>query len=51
MEPVRPYKTTYHHANAYWMARFSGEVYTKVSDNDYRPDEEKILASLKRDDE
>ena len=47
---VSPYKTGLHQGNAYWMARFSKEVYLKKSDNNQIPDEDKILANLKQDD-
>lgn len=47
---VSPYKTGLDEGNAYWMARLSKEVYSKVSEGNAIPDEDKILASLKADD-
>ena len=46
---VKPYKTAYDSGNAYWMARFSKEVYTK-KDDEQIPDGDAILAALKNDD-
>jgi len=50
MKKISPYKTTLDEGNAYWMARLSKEVYTKKSQRDQLPDEEKILKSLQKDD-
>ncbi len=49
MKNVEPYKTTLSQSNAYWMARIAGEIYTRKQNNP-EPDEEKILANLKKDD-
>jgi triacylglycerol lipase len=49
MKNVEPYKTTLSEANAYWMARIAGEIYTREQ-NDPKPDEEKILENLKKGD-
>ena len=47
---VSPYKTKLDEGNAYWMARLSEEVYYRKSKENQMPDEEKILAHLKKDD-
>ena len=47
---VSPYKTELDEGNAYWMARLSKEVYLKKSEDNQIPDEDKILANLKKDD-
>ena len=47
---INPYKTTLDGGNAYWMARLSKEIYTKVKGKSNTPDGRKILESLKRDD-
>ena len=47
---LSPYKTTLDKGNAYWMARLSDVVYLKTSKQNQMPDEEKILANLKKDD-
>nr|VFK50418.1 MAG: Lipase (class 3) [Candidatus Kentron sp. TC] len=51
MNPTSPYTTSLHPGNAYWMARLSKEVYTKKSEGNPAPDEEKIRENLQRDDE
>ena len=51
MKKLLPYKTELDENNAYWMARLSKEVYLKKSETDPTPNEDKILASLKEDDE
>ena len=51
MKKLSPYKTELDSGNAYWMARLSKEVYLKKSERDPAPDEGKILANLKKDDE
>lgn len=51
MKTVSPYKTTLDQGNAYWMARLSKEVYKKVSDDNQLPNEDKILTSIKNNDE
>ena len=48
---VSPYKTDLDAGNAYWMARLSKEVYLKKSENNQTPDEEKILANLRKEDD
>ena len=48
---LSPYKTTLDKGNAYWMARLSDVVYLKTSKQNQMPDEEKILANLKKDDD
>ena len=48
---ISPYKTTLDAGNAYWMARLSKAVYLKKSETDQTPDEDKILANLKEDDD
>lgn len=45
---VDPLYTNLHKGNAYWMARFSSEVYKRK--NDGKPDTDAILESLKSDD-
>ncbi len=50
-EKVSPYKTGFDKGNAYWMTRLASEVYTKVSEDNEKPDEDRILASLKTDDD
>lgn len=47
---IKPYKTALNSGNAYWMARLSKEIYTEISPENNRPDEKKILSSLKSDD-
>ena len=47
---VNPYKTVLDAGNAYWMARLSNEIYTKVKGGGNIPDEEAILESLQSDD-
>lgn len=48
---VKPYTTGLDEGNAYWMARLSKEVYLTTSKNNQHPNEKKILANLKKDDE
>ena len=48
---VSPYKTELDENNAYWMARLSEEVYLKKSETDQMPDEAKILANIKEEDQ
>ena len=48
---VTPYKTTFDYDNAYWMARLSKEIYVPVSKEKNTPDKDKIIASLKTDDD
>ena len=50
MKSVSPYKTVLDEANAYWMARLANDVYLKKSKENQMPDEDRILAGLKRDD-
>ncbi len=50
MESLIPYATSLNKNNAYWMARFSKEVYKKTSENNPIPNEKEILISLKSDD-
>jgi predicted lipase len=50
MKTVSPNKTDLDAGNAYWMARLSKEVYLKKSETDQKPDEEKILSNIKKDD-
>ena len=47
---VSPYKTELDAGNAYWMARLSKEVYLKRSEDNQAPDEDSILANLKKED-
>lgn len=47
---IQPYKTSLDEGNAYWMARLSRAVYTKVSDDNEFPDEDAILADLQGED-
>ena len=51
LRKLSPYETELNRSNAYWMARLSKEVYLKRSETDQTPDEHKILANLKKDDE
>ena len=51
MKPVSPYKTGLHEGNAYWMARIAEQVYLQKSKNDQMPDEDRILANLKQEDD
>lgn len=48
---INPYKTKLDQGNAYWMARIAQEVYQKTSEDNQFPDEQKILANLKAEDE
>ena len=48
---VSAYKTELDAGNAYWMARLSQEVYLKRSSDNQMPDEDKILANLKAEDD
>lgn len=50
MKNINPYKTKLDEGNAYWMARLSKEVYKRTSKKDLKPNEEKILASIQKDD-
>ena len=50
MKPIEPYDTKLNSNNAYWMARLSREVYQKISEENTAPDEDGILASIKKDD-
>ncbi|MBW8191962.1 lipase family protein [Neiella marina] len=51
MLKVSPYVSKLDAGNAYWMARLAEAVYSHRSENDLRPDEAAILATLKADDE
>lgn len=42
---LRPYHTSYHRGNAYWMARLARAVYAK-QEGSHAPDEQGILADL-----
>ena len=48
---ISPNTTTLDKGNAYWMARLSKEVYLTKSEENQLPDEETILANLKKDDD
>ena len=48
---VSGYKTGLDKGNAYWMAKISKEIYLTRSDKDQHPDEQKILANLKEEDQ
>ena len=48
---ISPETTTLDKGNAYWMARLSKEVYLTKSEENQLPDEETILANLKKDDD
>ena len=50
MKKLSPYKTDLDAGNAYWMARLSEEVYLKKSEDNPIPDEDRILANLRKDD-
>ena len=50
MKKLSPYKTDLDPNNAYWMARLSKEVYLRKSKDNPIPDEDRILANLKKDD-
>ena len=47
---VSPGITTLDAGNAYWMAKLAKAVYCKKSEEETRPDEEKILHDLKQED-
>ncbi len=51
MPTIAPYTSSLHAGNAYWMARISKEIYRKQSNDNQVPDEEKILANLKAEDD
>ena len=50
MKKVSPNVTTLDAGNAYWMAKLAKAVYCKKSEEETRPDEEKILYDLKEED-
>ena len=50
MKKLSPYKTDLDAGNAYWMARLSKEAYLRKSKDNPFPDEDSILANLKKDD-
>lgn len=50
MNIVKPYTTTLNKENAYWMARLAQIVYCRCSEQDFLPDEAKILNDLKSED-
>ena len=47
---LKPYRTSYHCGNAYWMARLARAVYSNRGESPH-PDEEAILDALQIDDE
>ena len=51
MKIVSPYKTSLDPSNAYWMARISWQIYSRISDTDNFPDEQNILTNLKDEDD
>ena len=50
MRDIQQYKTALDANNAYWMARISKEIYTKISEENNAPGKTKILKSLQDDD-
>lgn len=51
MKTVKPYTTALNPGNAYWMARLAQAVYCRRSEEDFMPDEDKILANLQAEDD
>ena len=49
LKPIEPYKTSLSKNNAYWMAKIASLAYSQHPDG--RPNEEKIIADLKAEDE
>ncbi|NOQ35025.1 MAG: DUF2974 domain-containing protein [Methylococcaceae bacterium] len=51
MKTIKPYTTTLNGDNAYWMARLAQVVYWKRSEQDFAPDEARILKDLQAEDD